>query len=100
MKKEITILSLLLATIFVNAQFVNQTSIHGLINNYTTCFAKTTNNDLWIGTTNGISKYSSGNYTGFNTSNGLINSNIKAVFKLFKTEYPIVSANFLKHMCL
>jgi len=79
MKKQITILALLLATIFANAQFANETTANGLIDNNTTCFAKAANGDLWIGTSQGLSKYSSGTYTGYTTSNGLINNVISAI---------------------
>jgi len=76
MKKQITILALLLATIFANAQFANETTANGLIDNNTTCFAKAPNGDLWIGTNAGVSKYSSGIYTGFDISTGLANNTI------------------------
>ncbi len=80
------IFQLLFMLLFIETQaqsansITNFSIVDGLVDNYIQCLDVDQNNNLWVGTTNGISKFDGQNWINFNTSDGLIDNNIKAIF--------------------
>lgn len=74
------ILSILLfVSLYCSAQWQFYSENENLISNDVNCFLKIDNDDLLIGTDEGLSFLSNGNFTNYNTGNGLIYNNVQCL---------------------
>ncbi len=76
---------IILIPIFANTQtFTNYTDNDGLIDNSVNCISIDGNNNIWIGTQNGISMFDGSSWASFNTSldSGIVDNTINAICAL------------------
>ena len=61
--------------------FTNYTNVDGLIDNSVNCISIDANNNVWLGTQNGVSKFDGSAWTNYNASmdTGFIDNSINAI---------------------
>ena len=82
MKKIIFFLLISIITINLGAQIIiNYTTVDGLISNFVECIDIDINDNLWLGTSDGVQMYDGYNWTLYNTSlnPGMASDNIKNI---------------------
>lgn len=82
MKKTLlVIISVALSSAFTlsNAQITNYTTADGLISDAVNCVEVDSENNIWVGTSNGLSMYDGSTWTSYTEDDGLINNNVRAL---------------------
>ncbi len=81
MRGEIILTLIILLAIKLNAQIVNYTTSDGLIDNYIECLTVDINDNIWLGSANGVQSYDGINWITYDQLNypGMLSNNIKCI---------------------
>ncbi len=78
--RKIILLFMTAISLQIGAQTItNFTTADGLISDAINCVAVNNNDNIWLGTSSGISKFDGVNWTNYTTTDGLVNDNVKTI---------------------